>query len=426
MGAKEAGRCVREGVRLRFEGSFGLAQLPDALEHINRVSQFSTDLTLDFSACTAAFPGPIIGLNCEMDHCWPADLRVSLLLPMEEKLKRLFINANWAHHLAPESFPPGRGGFRGRFPATRFRNATEQSAVANALVDVLLASLGSLGRSDLAAIEWAIGEITDNVLTHSLSRGGGFLQASTLTNSTGIEFVVGDSGVSIPKTLASAYPGRSDEESLVLAIQEGVTRDTTIGQGNGLFGTFEVCRVSGGHLHIRSGHGNLYLDPTRGLHRTREAVPVNGTLIVGLINCARPDILKEALRFKGRVYTPTDRIELAYEDDDLNIVLFVAKEVESVFSRSSGRLMREKLANLVRLSRDSSFVRVDFSGLPVVSSSFADEVLAKLCAEIGEVQFRRKVRWVNTSDTVEDIIARAIAQRMGVGAPQKSSPRARQ
>ncbi len=54
----------------------------------------------------------------------------------------------------------------------------------------------------------------------------------------------------------------------------------------------------------------------------------------------------------------------------------------------------------------------DFKGVGVVSSSFADEVLGKLAAAMGEQQFRRRVFIENASVTNRSLIERAISLRI--------------
>ena len=60
-------------------------------------------------------------------------------------------------------------------------------------------------------------------------------------------------------------------------------------------------------------------------------------------------------------------------------------------------------------------VQVDFSGVPVTSSSFADEAFGKLFLQIGPMQFMQRIKLINMVDTVESLINRAIQQRMQVG-----------
>jgi hypothetical protein len=62
---------------------------------------------------------------------------------------------------------------------------------------------------------------------------------------------------------------------------------------------------------------------------------------------------------------------------------------ESLGSRKLGADIRTRLENYLRAG--AKFVVLDFKGVGVVSSSFADEVLAKLAMSMGELELRRRV-----------------------------------
>src|SRR3546814_3921186 len=90
-----------------------------------------------------------------------------------------------------------------------------------------LGAIPDLARSDFAALEWSINEITDNVIVHSESPIGGLVQVSTFVrNQKVVEYIVADAGLGIPATLRSGRPEiGTDTDALDRAIREGVTRD---------------------------------------------------------------------------------------------------------------------------------------------------------------------------------------------------------
>jgi hypothetical protein len=57
-------------------------------------------------------------------------------------------------------------------------------------------------------------------------------------------------------------------------------------------------------------------------------------------------------------------------------------------------------------------IYIDFEGIPLISSSFADEVFGKLFAEVGPLGFMQKFEFLNLSQTVRQLIDKAIAQRI--------------
>jgi len=347
-----------------------------------------------------------------------AGIDIELIPPTDARLLNLFRNTNWGYFLDPRKFDPSH--FRGysRIPATRYKTPDEQQNAVNRIVNIILGALPDLQRSNLAAFEWSINEITDNVLLHSESSIGGLVQVSTFQKNTkSIQFVVADAGVGIPKTLKGGQPDiTSDTDALDKAIREGVTRDANIGQGNGLFGTYRVCSKSNGYFQVDSGHARLEYNLRKGLSISNQNIPYSGTLVVATIDFTDPSLLDDALRFGGKPYKPVDYVETEYEREDGNPINFIlTEECQAFGSRVSGRPLRQKLHNILNMS-ESTQVAIDFDGVPVVSSSFADEAFGKLFLQLGPVQFMQRVELNNMADTVEALVNKAIAQRMQHGA----------
>src|SRR6266850_3116980 len=314
------GVVFRDKNRLNFQGEFGLTELTRPLAGLHHAVQNAgyTELVLDFSKCTAAFAAPMLALCAQVMRLRTAQIDVEIALPNDSKLARLFVNANWAHFLAPSNNPESR--FKGftQVPAIQFRNAEEQQRAVNRIVNAILGAIPDLDRGDLKALEWSVNEITDNVLNHAQSKIGGLVQVSTFQRGRKrIEYIVADAGVGIPATLRETHPEiDSDTTALDQAIREGVTRDKSIGQGNGLFGSYEICSHSNGFFQVESGYGKLVFTERDGLHVSTEKVPYEGTLVAAQINFSVPQLLEEALRFGGEKHTPIDFVELRYEQSD--------------------------------------------------------------------------------------------------------------
>jgi len=285
----------------------------------------------------------------------------------------------------------------------------------NRVIESILRSTQDLKREELAAVEWAFNEITDNVLNHAQSNVGGLIQFSTRAKSKRIEFAVCDVGIGIAASLRPAHPEiPNDLEALVWAIREGVTRGT--GQGNGLFGSSQICRLSGGFFSIHSQNSELWTNDPGAFTLKNQRIPFHGTVVDVCISYAVPNILQKALCFNDGVFRPTDYIETHYEmgGEGEGISILLRDEAESLGARSAGSPVRMKLINLLQLVRDVP-IRVDFSGLSVVSSSFADEVIGKLFLEMGQ-EFSRRIVLSNMTPTVKMIVDRAIRQRSdGIG-----------
>jgi anti-sigma regulatory factor (Ser/Thr protein kinase) len=370
------------------------------------------DLILDFTDCQTASPGCMLPICASMSSLRASHHSTDIRLPSSDRLRRLFVNANWAHLISPRTFDPATRVIAGQMPATRFATAEDQQASVNRLIDALLSNTSGFSRKEFQAIEWVLNEITDNVLNHAQSTIGGFVQLSVLERAQRVvELVVADPGVGIPDSLRSTRPGLTDIDALDLAIREGVTRDTTVGQGNGLFGTFQICEKSAGRLRIDSGHGSLTFSVDGGVHLRSEGVPMEGTVIDAQVGLGAEGALSLALAFGGRIHTPVDLIENKYETDaGTHIDFSLTEEAASFGSRIAARPIRMKLKNILDMCPGQR-IRVDFQGVRIVSSSFADEVFGRLFVELGPMAFMGRFEFVGLDQTVRMLIDRAISQR---------------
>ncbi len=375
------------------------------------------DLVLDFTDCTSAFQNSMLSVCAQVMAYRGGGIDFALTPPKKRQLANLFRNANWGHFLDPRQFDPST--FRGhtRIPATQYKSPDDQQSAVNRIVNVILGAIPEMQRADFAAFEWAVNEITDNVLVHAESPVGGLVQVSTFQKKNKqVQFVVADAGIGIPSTLRSGHPEiSSDTDALDKAIREGVTRDKLIGQGNGLFGSYQICSHCGGGFSVTSGHASLNYTDRRGLSISNEHIPYSGTLVVATIDFSKPNLLEEALRFGGKKYSPVDFVETEYERNEDGEILFrLEDESQSFGSRVAGKPVRTRLTNLMRMHSGEK-IYIDFSNVPIVSSSFADEAFAKIFLEIGPVAFMQKFEFINALDTIRHLIDRAIAQRMSVG-----------
>jgi hypothetical protein len=69
-----------------------------------------------------------------------------------------------------------------------------------------------------------------------------------------------------------------------------------------------------------------------------------------------------------------------------------------------------KLTTLINMHPGRRII-ADMSDIPIVSSSFADEVFGKLFKELGPLKFMQAVDVRGVSGTVRSLIDRAIMQR---------------
>ena len=370
-----------------------------------------THVVLDFSRCdgiTQAVMLPLMPLVTRYRE--KRGIRFELVGPNDPALERLFVNANWAFHIDPDEFGRNRH-LGGHLPAVRFLDDGDdgQDAILDRVMELVLGSLDTT-RDTLKAVEWSLGEIMDNVIAHARSPVGGFVQATAFATSNSVEFVVADAGIGIRRSIAAD----DDREALRMAIAEGVTRDRTRNAGNGLFGSYQVAVLSSGHFEIRSDRACLRHSGQGDLHIGAQSAPYRGTSVRCRIGLADPGLLDKALRFKGRPHDPAhDFVEREFEDDRGGLVFVMREKASPHFgSRRGGSRVRRTIANLLRTHQS---IVLDFDGVGVFTSSFADELFGRMFVGMGPRAFMSRVRMVNVAPTVEGLIDRAIVQRTRLG-----------
>ena len=402
----------RDGARIvvREELRPGDLRLFCALLHQTITEREFSDVTLDFSMCVYATEATMLPMMPIIAKYQSNGKNFSLIKPQEEKLARLFINANWAHHIAPNVYhPTSHQG--GHVPALRFGDdrADGVDKIMNGVMNLILVQLNT-DRDTLKAVEWSLGEIMDNVSSHARSPVGGFVQATAYQSKNLVEFVVADSGMGIPASMNEI----NHALALQKAIDEGVTRDSTRNAGNGLYGSYRIANLSGGVFEIHSMHGALYTRQFGETVNQRNPIPYDGTSVRCGIGVGDPGLLDKALRFKGQRHDPPyDYVEREFEDNRGEIIFNMKERAQYEFAtRQGGKRVRAMIENL--LGEDGS-VTLDFNGVGVFSSSFADEVFGRLFLEMGLMEFTTRIRILNAVPTVKGLIDRAVEQRTRLG-----------
>ncbi len=289
-----------------------------------------------------------------------------------------------------------------------------------------------LSRDVLQGLEWSVNEVMDNVLNHADATGGGFVQASTLGDR--VAFTVADCGRGILASLQEGYPALAlDTDAIGEAVKAGVTRNPEKGQGNGLAGTLRIATQSGGSFAISSGRGVLNVfhqskDKTINSKRLAFGLQqaVVGTIVSAQILRSAEFRMDEALGFTNAIGGQFDVIEAQYETEDgSGFMIKLAQETTGFGSRMAGEQIRNKCLNLLNADRGKPLV-IDWQGVPVVSSSFADECFGKLFVDLGPIGFAARVRNVNMEPLVRKLVDKAVVQRMAQASellkPEAESP----
>ena len=75
-------------------------------------------------------------------------------------------------------------------------------------------------------------------------------------------------------------------------------------------------------------------------------------------------------------------------------------------TREAGAYLRNDILNVI--TRTKTGIVLDFAGVKTVSSSFIDELIAKLVLRLGIVGFNQVVRVINMNDNVKFLCERSI------------------
>lgn len=381
---------------------------------VNYFKQLKFDsVVVDFMYVKKVFADGMLPVICIIDDLRETGVKVEVRLPLDYETRKLFRSVNWAHYLSPDQFEKSDSIYDRHLVTRRFENAEEQQKSVNDFMDVVLRTM-RIPKDITSGLEWSINEITDNVLNHSESKHGGIIQASTHYKENKILFAVSDSGIGILKSMQEGYPElRTELDAIGEAIKAGVTRNSKIGQGNGLAGSLRITTMTGGSLEILSGNGRLTITDNKTTRKRLSPAGYDGTLVSGEINIVDDFSISEALSFDNfENYYPLDIIDLKYEVPESNCLLLRMKEESTGFgSRKSGLQIRNKILNLLTAKKGLPIV-VDWDGVPVVSSSFADELMGKLFIEMGAMTFSAMVKNKNLEGLVKNLLDKAVAQRL--------------
>ncbi|MGA0556807.1 STAS-like domain-containing protein [Larkinella sp. VNQ87] len=406
---------IRQENKIKFfdkVDSFHTADFCSALDQFERGN--SNNLIIDFSRTIAAYPNGMLPVIASIENLRNQGYKIEVVLPTKPDTRKLFKNVNWAHYLSPDQYNRSESVHDRHLVTSIFTDNYEQKKVVDSFMDVILRNM-ELPKDIITGLEWSINEITDNVLNHSESDIGGYIQVSTYLKNELIAFAIADAGKGILRTLKEGVPSlRTDIQAIGEAVKSGVTRGAEYGQGNGLAGTLKITTMSGGSFEIISGRGRILakLDETKRNQR-EVSQRYNGTVVCGQIKINKMFSISEALDFgTGIKYVPQDIIDTQYEMEDSDCLYLKLKDETTGFgSRKSGKQLRTKLFNLLN-AKPTFPIIIDWQGIPVVSSSFADEFIGKAFLELGALSFSARVRNKGMEDLIINLIDKAVAQRL--------------
>ena len=258
---------------------------------------------------------------------------------------------------------------------------------------------------------WCLNEVMDNVLLHSQSEYG-LVMAQYHPVAKHVVFCVYDSGTGIYNTLRDTkHRPMTEIDALSLAVQEGVGDGK--GQGNGLFGLYQIIKDNRGRLTITSGASSMMLQDD-GILNKFEHIPFvsnrnKGTIIDFQLDLNKNIDIKKLFSTIGGFDGFDVRIDDML-DDNYCIRYDVFDNAQGTATRESGKHLRNDVENI--LKRRGAKIILDFSRVQTVSSSFIDEFIAKMVLDIGFLNFNSLINLKNMNPSVSFLCQRSLYMRI--------------
>ena len=293
----------------------------------------------------------------------------------------------------------------------RFADSSDIKKLVDATRDHVLESC-EVEEGVLTGIEWCLYEIMDNVLQHSDASCGFYMGQFTNSNKK-LSLCVFDNGRGIYNSLKSSkkHSPRTALDAITLALQERVTRDESIGQGNGMWGFSEIVRLNGGSYSVSSNGAKVFFDKEESHPNERGGFyygldNLGTTLVDFQLDCSHRVDVAQALKQDPTRLWLEDMEDPAGEE----YVLSIASESAGTGTRQAAERVRHKASNIIR--EGDKLLVLDFENVNLVSSSYADELIGKLVAEIGFSVFNSYCQLRNLSILNQQVVDRSVQQRM--------------
>lgn len=290
----------------------------------------------------------------------------------------------------------------------KFTNSDEINNLVDAYVDEIYQQ-AVCEKGVPEGLTWCLNEVMDNVLQHSRVSLG-YVMGQIHRSTKHIAFCVFDYGQGIYNSLRDThYSPRNPIDAITLAVKEGVTRDSNIGQGNGLWGLHNMVRSNSGVIAITSNSASYMLreDEIDTFKRIPTISRRKGSTIVDFqIDFDKGISIAESLGG----HTPVNLRLESLEDSQGNIHYKLAKKSSGTGTRQSGERIRNELINI--RNETNQRIIIDFDNISVISSSFADELIGKLVAKFGFFGFTQLFYLENMNEIVQSIVNRSVSQRM--------------
>ena len=298
----------------------------------------------------------------------------------------------------------GRLPDAGRFiPIMLIRDDDDVFKTVNAISDIVLQQFDN-AREFLPAFEWAINEIIDNIFVHSQTKSPGIVCAQLFPQLKRLNIAVCDSGIGLRGSLGNTFELNTDIAAIEKALERGVTRDSNIGQGNGMAGSLEIITKNKGSISVSSGSAQYKM--TNGTdHGFSQSDQLDGTCVSLSFNLDNPVAL-DSIWIGSAGWS--------YIDSEAERVSEYGISIKEACDHTGGRppatRLRRKIISI--LPEVEGAIKLDFTDVPSISSSFFDELLGRLNAELGNETFNERIVVSGLSTVHRNMANNVIAQRL--------------
>lgn len=373
--------------------------------HFGRKAGFE-EFKVDFSNTKAAFPNAVVPISGLIDFYNNNGV------PIQEISESPIVKA--IHLLDPIIIKAETelNSINSLNKVFKFTDSNHVFWLVNSMLDELNSS-DKFEKGVLEGLEWCLNEVMDNVIQHSNSNCG-FVMGQIHKTSKHVAFTVFDAGRGIYNSLKnSTFNPRTPADALTLSLQEGVTRDKKIGQGNGMYGLRRIIENNEGSLTLTSNSASYFLKGNKAeiFDRIPTLSREQGCAIVDFqLDYEKNVSIADALKFNGKSYDLVNMKIEELENDKGEIEFNLLQKSSGFGTRQAGERIRNQLLNIHQQS--NQVIVIDFKGVELISSSFADELLGKLVVEFGFFGFNNLIRMRNMNSLVQSIVQRSVGQRM--------------
>lgn len=266
--------------------------------------------------------------------------------------------------------------------------------------------------SVLQSLSYCFYEILDNVHIHSGKPLGTAITHFDAAKDI-LRVLVADDGIGIRQSLAEneRYKDISEADAVRMCIEDSVTDGK--GMGFGLYATARLMRNVGLQFILHSGNHKL-------IYKDGEATIVEngywqGTIVYLELHTACDidpnevvDHRTDAASQYNESFVECEELENLWFNKDADTEFKFIDFGTDFGTRDMGAKLRTMLLSLMTSHKR---VMLDFSGVNVVSNSFADECIAKLLLDMPLSELKKKITFSNLNSIAEKSILVALQRR---------------